>query len=585
MTRRARGTVSDSPLRIRQHTESSTLAPQLASSPMMNLNVFLTYLNSATSNAASGVWSFVVLPALLLLLTGSASRVGIAEGFQGLSRMVFALPAGFLADKPWCGRSGMLRTAAVCGLFAIATSVLVMLLPFVCVGGGGAHGSNGTRTNGTSSGAGAGAAPLLPHCERLAEADAQFVLICFALCIWGAFNGMRGGAVQALFADSLPTGQRSLPTTINWCLMRIGGVAGPCVALGIFFFRGNTWTLAELRIVFIVGQLLCVLPTSVLFLFSDRRALGASSEAVTMAGTTSSAADSSVEELTEPVADNRGEVSARGKSVDSVTEPEGRVAGTAVLVKVGWCGITLRHVPVLILISDFIMGIASGMTIRFFPLFFKVEVGLSPVAVNAMYAGVMVALTMAGGGARYLSMVIGRVPTMMVTKVLGITCLIAMAFAKPLWKHPGYIVAIYVVRTTLMNCTYSLKKSILMDLVSKKGRGKCNAMDSITMFGWSGSAVVGGFLVDKGGYGATFGATAALQAVGVLIFALILPLVPPEESDGKSGCCACAVRGGGEAAVKPNEVVDASAAVLTEPLLQQQEQQQRLSQGGDGEEG
>ena len=103
MTRRARGTVSDSPLRIRQHTESSTLAPiavlqvkapQLASPPMMNLNVFLTYLNSATSNAASGVWSFVVLPALLLLLTGSASRVGIAEGFQGLSRMVLRSPQG-----------------------------------------------------------------------------------------------------------------------------------------------------------------------------------------------------------------------------------------------------------------------------------------------------------------------------------------------------------------------------------------------------------------------------------------------------------------------------------------------------------
>jgi MFS family permease len=86
---------------------------------------------------------------------------------------------------------------------------------------------------------------------------------------------------------------------------------------------------------------------------------------------------------------------------------------------------------------------------------------------------------------------------------------------------------------------YALKKSILMDLVSKKGRGKCNAIDSITMFGWSGSAVLGGFLVDAYGYGVTFAATATLQAIGTLLFALILPLVPPEKNAKASAgrCC------------------------------------------------
>ena len=94
-----------------------------------------------------------------------------------------------------------------------------------------------------------------------------------------------------------------------------------------------------------------------------------------------------------------------------------------------------------------------------------------------------------------------------------------------------------VLVTTLIDIRYALKKSILMDLVSKKGRGKCNAIDSITMFGWSGSAVIGGYLVDAYGYGVTFAATAALQFTGTLLFALILPLVPPEKKAKASACC------------------------------------------------
>ena len=430
----------------------------------MNRNVLAVYIASITTNAANGIWSFVVLPALLLQLTGENSKVGLAEGFQGVSRVVFALPSGALADAKCCGRSGMLRAAGAFGVVTIVASVAIMLLPFVCAGVPPVAPTNHTfpanRTSPTSSDA-----PAIAHCAVLAEEPAQFALICFALCMWGAFQGMRGSAMQSIFADSVPTGERSCPTTLNTILSRLGSLVGPLVALAIFFARGDTWTLRELRIVFIAGQVACIFPTVVLFFFDDKLALGEQSEG---AGRKSGSGKVPAAELVDPIAfeatGEEGAVAAAlaegepaaaeelSTAAAAAAAAEEAVEMPAASTQRWWC-IGRRAVPYVIVASDFTMGVASGMTIRFFPLFFQHEVGLSPVRVNAIYAVVMVCLAFAGGAARYTSMSIGRVTTMIATKLLGIACLVAMAAGRAWWSTPLVIVPIYIVRTTLMNCT------------------------------------------------------------------------------------------------------------------------------------
>jgi hypothetical protein len=42
-------------------------------------------------------------------------------------------------------------------------------------------------------------------------------------------------------------------------------------------------------------------------------------------------------------------------------------------------------------------------------------------------------------------------------------------------------------------------RSILMDAVSKEERARWNALETVTAVGWSGSALLGGFLADKYG--------------------------------------------------------------------------------------
>ena len=44
-------------------------------------------------------------------------------------------------------------------------------------------------------------------------------------------------------------------------------------------------------------------------------------------------------------------------------------------------------------------------------------------------------------------------------------------------------------------------RSLLMDYVPKEARGRWNSLDSVLAFGWCGSAVAGGFLLDAFGFG------------------------------------------------------------------------------------
>lgn len=47
----------------------------------------------------------------------------------------------------------------------------------------------------------------------------------------------------------------------------------------------------------------------------------------------------------------------------------------------------------------------------------------------------------------------------------------------------------------------SFPLAVLMDCVPRRHRGKVNAVDSVRTFSWSGSAALGGFLIERFGEG------------------------------------------------------------------------------------
>jgi len=98
------------------------------------------------------------------------------------------------------------------------------------------------------------------------------------------------------------------------------------------------------------------------------------------------------------------------------------------------------------------------------------------------------------------------------------------------------MVAIYLMRTTLMNCTYPIEEAVLMDYVPPGTRARWKALDSISSFGWCGSAAIGGLIADAYDYSTTFLITAALQGAGVAVCALLFFVIPrSRDVESRSG--------------------------------------------------
>ena len=90
------------------------------------------------------------------------------------------------------------------------------------------------------------------------------------------------------------------------------------------------------------------------------------------------------------------------------------------------------------------------------------------------------------------------------------------------------MVAIFMIRSGIMNSTKPLTKSILMDFVPKNQRGKWNALQSVNVFSWAGSAVMGGYLIDRFGFAGIFVATGLMQLCATIPLLLVHHRIPME---------------------------------------------------------
>ena len=132
---------------------------------------------------------------------------------------------------------------------------------------------------------------------------------------------------------------------------------------------------------------------------------------------------------------------------------------------------------------------------------------MGPLATTAIFPVSTLVLSAFTVLAQRLSKRLGRVTTVILGRALGTLCLVAMALLQAQWHRVYLMCGIYVVRTAANNAQYPLLKSVLMDYVSKAARGKVNSLESISQFGWSGSAIVGGVLLDKYDYATVFWVT------------------------------------------------------------------------------
>ncbi|GMH65988.1 hypothetical protein TL16_g12906 [Triparma laevis f. inornata] len=474
-------------------------------SKSVNKNVFWSLVLCTLYGMADNLWSGTVFVAYLKLINGGENAaVGYVEGANGLSGLFTALPIGYLADK--YPRSRIIKFGGVALILTALAHSSVMFY----VGN---------------------EVPEDPD-----KVDFSLYLFLGVMTLWGAAGGVVNGPVQALYADSTPEGERTQYYVYLFASYMLSSCVGPLLSIFLFLYWGDDWSIEDLKNVTLVGMGLEVVAAFTMFFFDDKNALKERGEEE----------EEEKDEKDEKVGEDEEEVEENEPLLELIS-PEAE----KLKQRRAW-------IPYYMFASDLIVSLGSGMTVKFFPVFFKDDCELSPVSVQTIYLIVPLLMVASSQIASGLSKVFGRVQTILLVKALGLSFLYAIIFKVDYLKHePFLLIPLYVLRTALMNSTYPMQESILMDFVPKKERARWKSLESVSQFGWCGSAVLGGLLADRFDYTFTFLITAIVQSVGTLMCVVLIPLVPRSEKslaeDRKSEALARKSKG--------------SRGSLSEPLL------------------
>ena len=337
--------------------------------------------------------------------------------------------------------------------------------------------------------------------------------IFVSLALWGLYQALTRPALESILADSLESGRRS--RTYSWLhLVRQTAMSiGPFISVLLFYFFGDEWELPVLKNVMIVGILITFISIISMEFFNDKKSLGSVSESIKQ--------EPEVDEIYDDYNHNnnlRLRLSKRTKLI-----------------------------PYILVSSNVMIGIGAGMTIKFFPIFFIEVYNLRPMWVQVIMGFTAVFTGLSALLAQKLSMRRGRPLMIFMFQLSATLCLFGLVFYPSVWL----LVPLFIARGSLMNAGQPLSRSILMDVVPKKNRGKWNSLETLAWgFFWNFSALIGGYLVGDTPprvfwtldvlinqnpleayvprFWLVFLVTACVYTVGILPILLLIPLVKGE---------------------------------------------------------
>jgi len=174
-----------------------------------------------------------------------------------------------------------------------------------------------------------------------------------------------------------------------------------------------------------------------------------------------------------------------------------------------------------------VTAIGAGMTVKFFPLFFRVDYHFTPLEVCILSCVYPLCTSAMVEVCRRISKRLGRLTAVMLFHFLGTACLFAMCYIRSL----VLVLPLYLLRGALMNARGPIVRSMIMDLVTSDLRGRWNSIQSLSGFTWSGSAALGGYLADYAGdYRFTFIVTALIYTASFFIGLPLYFIYPADQA-------------------------------------------------------
>jgi hypothetical protein len=290
-----------------------------------NVRLFLLY--TFLSTAFRGVWDQHVMSLFVYLITnGSNYRVGLLTGVSGIAQICCTFATATIGDR--YPRHVILRHGSEFGIAAILLSICAILL-------------------------------------------SHFSLLFLSMVLWGFYWAITNPTLDAMIADSIERGSRSHVYSWVATIRFLGRAFGPLASVLLFLWIGNDWSISQCQLVMTEGLILFALP--VILLSNFRPVENPESDVVTPTSSHEALGSSSTDPfspLTYPCL------------FLSLLCPSSSLS--LLSVDPIYCSLcpSLLYIPSMIALADIISGLASGMTIKFFPIFFANDLQLSPIEVS-----------------------------------------------------------------------------------------------------------------------------------------------------------------------------------------------------------
>ncbi|KAG9400525.1 hypothetical protein AC1031_010744 [Aphanomyces cochlioides] len=201
-------------------------------------NVKLAYVFTIIYFSCRSIILEQVLSGYVFVLTQSNEPVGIVNGVLGLVQMIAAIPGGWAVYHS--RRDTILKISSFLGVLSAILSIAAFSI-------------------------------------------GNMMAVYVAFGFWGLFSALQSPALESLFADSIPNGERSFPITIKHMLQNTAYIVGPAICILFFIIYGDSWNLGRftlsrwgcllvipgLQTVLIIGTVIGLPSFILLFFFND----------------------------------------------------------------------------------------------------------------------------------------------------------------------------------------------------------------------------------------------------------------------------------------------------------------------------
>jgi MFS family permease len=344
-------------------------------------NLSIVYLFTFSSQFSRAIFEGNVMSSYIYLISNHSNFiVGSLTGLNGLVQLLCSPLTGWAADK--FPRTLILKIASIIGFVSVFFTMYAVY-------------------------------------------EAKLILFTICMGLWGVFWAFTAPTTDALLADCVNTGSRSLVYSTRLSLIQISSSFGPALSAILFASLGDSWSREECAVVMLTGLILYI-PSCILL-----QCFQSSSENEKVSLFISKAfkklarlrrkvrydqlplhevelyAQSSHDHdrqlslnkaLIDFPDDDLNEVSIKADELETISDklvedtpstepstPASSPSPSPPLVEEGDGQPFVLFIPLMIALSDVITGLASGMTIKFFPIYFMKDLHMSPIAVSLLY--------------------------------------------------------------------------------------------------------------------------------------------------------------------------------------------------------